>query len=290
MNKNLKRLTIVTAFLLLQACASTPEETENPVVDGTESAEAKQALGETEAPEPGKEDSPSAPPVAKESTPVARSALKASIRSGNDEAVFRAASVALSQTPNDIMALNAIGFYYYRKSQFLAAQYFFSRALKVEPKNSVLHNNLGLVNLSTGELRDAIKSFRKAIELDSSNATAAANLGAIYIQNKDFNRALVALEMAYVKFKKDPKVVNNYAIALTAAGKNAEAEDVYEDAIKLSNNNKDVLFNYAILLIEKLNKNKEGLEVINKIRFLGLSADTKSKINELENRAKSGLK
>ncbi len=284
----IKKLLLTAFVLLLQACASTPDENAH-AVEGTEARETEQELGEAPPPaEPTKEEE--RPPVAKESTPVARSALKDAIRSGNEEATFRAASVALSQTPNDIMALNAIGFYYYRKSQFLAAQYFFSRALKVEPKNSVLHNNLGLISLATGEQRDAIKAFRQAIELDSSNATAAANLGAIYIQKKDFNRAVVALEMAHSKFKKDPKFVNNYAIALTATGKTAEAKNVYEEAVKLSNNNKDVLFNYAILLIEKLNKNKEGLDVINKIRFLGLSADTKNKINALENRAKSGLK
>lgn len=282
----MRNILIISALALFAfGCSSTPKE-ENSVVDlapGTPSPPTETTLP------PRVEEARPATPTSREQLNTSKNVLREAIKSGQQENIFRSASVVLSQSPNDVMALNAMGFYYYQRSGFAAAEYFFKKALQTEPNNSMLHNNLGIVQLAIKEDRDAIRSFRKSIELDSRNTTAAANIGSIYIQKHDYDKAVVALEMAYPRFRKDVRVVSNYAVALAATGKDRRAQDVYKEAMALSPNNKDIMFNYSILLIDKLKNFSEGLELINKIRFLGPTADMRNKINDLETKAKSGL-
>lgn len=216
--------------------------------------------------------------------------LSEAIRSNNDEAIFRSASGVLAQTPNDIKAQNAMGLYHYRKGRFLAAQYFFFKAIKNNPNSSDLYNSLGLSWLGLNEEKEAIAAFKKAVELDSSNSTPALNLSSIYIAHKDYARAVVPLEMAIKKGAKDYKVLNNYGIALAATGKHSQAKDQYQAALSVNSSAKDVMLNLAILQIDHLKNYQEGLDLVSKLKFLGVPEGARSRINSLENIAKAGLK
>ncbi len=99
----------------------------------------------------------------------------------------------------------------------------------------------------------------------------------------------MALDIAVKNGQRDFKVMNNYAIALSASGKTKEAADIYEKILKENPSQKDVMLNYAILLIEDLNKNKEGLDLLNRLKFVGTSPETRDIIKQLENKAKAGL-
>ena len=44
-----------------------------------------------------------------------------------------------------------------------------------------------------------------------------------------------------------------------------------------------------ILLIDHMNKSADGLDLLDKLKFLGPSAEARNIINGLENRAKAGL-
>lgn len=241
--------------------------------------------------DPESKSIPAVSEKAKVSTPAADAQeLTDAIKSNNEEAIYRSANHILSKNAGDLKALNALGLYHYRKNHWSAAQMMFGRALKISPNSSELHNNLGLVLLAQKEKREAIKEFRKALELNPNDSNAASNIGSIYVEEKDYTKALVASEIAYRKNSKDQRVLNNYAISLTAAGKFPEAKDIYLQAIKLNENNKDVMFNYAFLLIEKLNQSQEGLDLLNKVKFLGTTPEVRNKINVLEIKAKAGLK
>lgn len=288
----LKITSLLCSLALIAGCASG---------GSSRSSESGADYGNSEMDEFGdpnevRENKGSASAAMSEATPTVAASRTSSndldnaIRAKNNEAIHRAAISVLSQNPNDVKALNALGLYHYELKHYPAALMMFGRALKVNPNVSELHNNLGLVYMAQGEKRDAIKAFRRAIELNSRDANAAANIGAIYISEKDYTKALVALEIAYKKNNKDVRVLNNYGIALTAAGKYNEAKDAYKDAMKLQSSNKEVMLNYAILLIDHLKQGSEGLEVINKLRFLGPSPEARNRINGLENKAKSGLK
>ncbi|MEZ0392949.1 MAG: tetratricopeptide repeat protein [Pseudobdellovibrionaceae bacterium] len=216
--------------------------------------------------------------------------LSDAIKSGHDDSIVRAAVQILSKNPYDARALTALGYYRYKRGQYAAAQLMLGKALKANPNYSDAHTNMGLTLLALKEQREAIKSFRTAIAINNNDGNAAATLGSIYLENKDFIKALVALEIAARKNYKDPKVLNNYAVALTATGKYNDARDIYKQAMSLNSNNKDIMYNYAILLIDHLKKYDEGLDLLSKVKFLGPSTEARNKINVLENKAKAGLK
>ncbi|WP_374078109.1 tetratricopeptide repeat protein [Bdellovibrio bacteriovorus] len=282
----MKKIIVLFALLGLAACSSDPvkeTKTDAPVHTVTEAP-----VAEKEEPKPVVAEEPVRPQVP--TTPSQYAALNEAIKSQSDERIYQAATQILTQSPNDAKALNALAMYHYKRGRFDLCRYLLSKAISSSPKMAELYSNMGVVQLAQNEKRDAIKSFRKALEINNDEAVAAANLGAIYVQEKDYGKAQVVLETAYKKGVRDPRVLNNYAIALTAHRKYEKAEDLYQMVLKDSANNKEALYNYATLLVDNMGKYQEGLEVINRLKFVGGPADTRNRIIALENKAKAGLK
>ncbi len=230
------------------------------------------------------------PVVTKEPTSrETEDALSSALKSQNSETLFKAATQRLSTNPKDPRALIALAQYHYSKSQFGASEYFLTLAEGVRSNAPEIHNNLGLIHLRRGDETKAIRSFRKAIELDSRYAPAAAQLGSIYLKHKDYARAQPALEIAYREYRKNPSIVTNYGSVLLATGQFQKADKVFREALKLDDGNKEAVFNLAILLVEFQNKNQEGLDFINRLKFLGPLPEMRNKIVVLENKAKLAL-
>lgn len=276
-------------MLVISACSS------NPVAGNKEDSFDESAI--TDAPKIQKEEKrhevAEEPPPARvqgPTTPSQYNALNDAIKAQSDERIYQAAVQILTHASNDPKALNALAMYHYKKNRFELARHLLNKAISAEPKTAELYSNLGVVQLTQGEKRDAIKSFRRALDINSDEAVAAANLGAIYVLEKDYGKAQMVLETAYRRGVRDSRVLTNYAVALTANRKYDKAQDLYKAALKESSNNKEALFNYAILLVEHLGKNDEAMEVINRLKFVGGPADSRNRINALENKAKAGLK
>lgn len=286
MNKSI----VLFLILALTACSSAPtqeEVTETAPRKASEKVMDAPAL-KKEEPKPVVEEEPPKPqPPA---PPSQYAALNDAIKEQNDEKIHQGATQILAQSPNDARALNALAMYHYKRGRFELCRFLLNKAIAANPKIAELYSNLGIVQLAQGEKRDAVKSFRKALEINDDEAVAASNLGAIYAQEKDFGKAQVALETAYKRGVRDARVLNNYAIALTAHGKYEKAADLYRTIIKENSSNKEYLYNYATLLVENMGKYQDGLDVINRLKFVGGPADTRNKIINLENKAKAGLK
>lgn len=283
----MNKLTLLTLFLFLAACSSDPSKPSDDTAGNKTSSKA--AISEAppvmkDVSEPGEKAKPV--PAA----PSQYDALNQAIKSQSDEAIYNSATQILTQSPTDMKALNAMAMYNYKKGRFEVSRYLLAKAIAAYPHSNELQSNLGIVLLAQNERRDAVKAFRRALELDNSDAVASANLGAIYVQEKDYTKARVVLETAYNKGLRDPRILNNYGIALTAAGKYDKAEDIYKAALKDQSNNKDVMLNYAILLIDNLNKYQDGLDLVNRLKFVGVSPESRSRIIALENKAKAGVK
>ena len=82
----------------------------------------------------------------------------------------------------------------------------------------------------------------------------------------------------------------NYAIALTGTGKLDKAASIYEKLIKTNNTHKELMYNYAVFLVDHQQKNKEALDYINRLKFVGTGSVSRNLIKDLETRAKAGLK
>lgn len=276
---------ILWAFCLicLVACSSKQRSTEDdniPAPIGAEDSAELDGLAD---------EKPEAPPPQVTSRDDAQ-ILAEAVKSQNEEAIARAAKQVLSKNPNDGKALNALGYYHYRKGQLSAALLMFGKAQKAMPSDSSIQNNIGLTLLAQKEQRAAIQAFRKALELNSGDENASANLGSLYVENKEYAKAIVVMEMGYRRNSNNQKFLNNYGVALAATGKYNDARDMYKKALALNQNSREVLFNYAVLLIDHLKKYDEGLDLVNKVKFLGPSPETRNRINILENKAKTGVK
>lgn len=212
------------------------------------------------------------------------------IKAQSDSQIQIYAQELIKQDGKNLRALNSLAVLHYKNGRYVAAQYLFNKALKIYPKEADLYNNLGLVLLAIGERREALLTFKKGLQINSQSAIIGANLGSIYVKERDFVKAEIALEIPIKKGMKDTKVQNNYAITLAARGKKQEAADLFEKLSKENPNSREIMYNNAIAKIEYLNQPKEGLDVLNRLKFVGVPDDVKNEIKDLENRAKAGLK
>lgn len=216
--------------------------------------------------------------------------LTEAIREQNDDAISQATTEILTQNPKDLRALNALAMVYYKRNRYEAAEYLLNKAIAIDSNRAELHSNLGLIKMAQGEKREAIQSFRKGLAINSQDPVIGANLGAIYVKEKDYSKAEIALEISYKKGTKDIKTLSNYAIALTGNRKFGKAEEIYERIMKDNPGKTDIMLNYSILLIDHKQKFREGMDVLNRLKFVGVPSESRNLIKDLESKAKAGLK
>jgi tetratricopeptide (TPR) repeat protein len=216
--------------------------------------------------------------------------LDAAIAASRYEKIKISASELLLSNSRDTKALNALAMYYYKHKQLEAANLLINKSLAVNPKLAATYNNLGLLELASDNKNGAVNAFRKAHELDPENYFSACNVASIYAQEKDYKKVIYSLEKAVINEKADLNCLSNFGIALAATGKIQEAAQAYEKILKTNNAHKSTMLNFAILMIEKQGKFKEGLDLINRLRFVGVPNESREVIKELEIKAKAGLK
>jgi Flp pilus assembly protein TadD len=277
----MRKIYFLILLSLCVACSSTSEQSTEATEDSALASGAPANRGQ-------KSTEYSAPKATTSRTDANQ--LEGVIDDGNDDAVFRTAQLILAKNPNDIPALIALGVVHYKRGHWIAANILFDKVLKLDPKNTSARSNRGLVLMAQREDRAAIQEFKKVLEFDPTHAVAAANLGSIYLGHRDYQKAFIAYDIAHQKMSKDVKILNNYAISLAAVGRHKEAKDIYQKALDKSPGNKDIMLNYSILLIDHLKAYQQGLDLVNKVKFLGISPEVKNRINLLENTAKAGLK
>jgi Flp pilus assembly protein TadD len=286
-----KTVMILSALLVLASCSSSQKKVSDKGDDESTSAEVVAPLQppeKVEAKSSEKTAPPTSSPVAPKDSRASSTALDDAIKAQSDERIFKTATEALLQNPGDEKALNALALFYYKKGRFTLAKHFLGKAIQTKP-SSEFYNNLGVVNLALGENREAVLAFRQGFALNPQDGVIAANLGAILVDQRDYNKAIIALGAAYKTGVRDFKTLNNYAIALTATGRGSQAVQLYEKALKDQANNRDLLFNYSILLIENLKRFKDGNEILNRLKFVGGTTEQRARIKDLENKVKLGL-
>lgn len=214
--------------------------------------------------------------------------LSQALRGNKSQQVQDEAARILVANPDDPVALNALAMWNYRQKKVGAAKLLLARAIeKGEPRAAIL-NNYGLTLLAEGDELAAAEQFKKALRLDESHAEANANLGAHYAKGGDWKKALPRLEAAWNAGRQDSTIANNYALALKGEGETEKARKIFEEAVKRNNKDSILMLNYAALLIETLNRPKEGLPLVYRVKFLETEKkDVLTRANQLERKATS---
>lgn len=208
--------------------------------------------------------------------------LNLQIKNQDDAGILKEGSSLLMKNPNDVKAINSMAMAYYKRGQYPLAKSLLMRALKNESGAYEIHSNLGVVQLAMGDKNEALKSFKKAIEQNPNDYVSASNAGSLYVMEQDFEKAAVVLDIAYSKGYRHAKVLSNYGVALVATGKYEKADKIYREALKENSNSKETLFNHAILLIQFMKKNEEGLEIVKKLKFLGVPEEGRKRLQDLQ--------
>lgn len=217
-------------------------------------------------------------------------ALSQGIKKQNDADIIKVSHDLLMANPANFKALNALGMSNYKKGKYKAAEYFLNKAIKANSNESGLYNNLAMVKLAQGEQREAVKLLKTGLNQKSDDIGILTNLGAIYVAQKDYPIAEVVLETVFKSGTKDIKVLSNYATSLAANKKYAEATSIYKKLLSDNGSSREIMLNYSIHLIENIKDYKQGLELINRLKFVGAPEGARNLIIDLENKAKSGVK
>lgn len=231
-----------------------------------------------------------AAPVATPPTSSIPAELQQALASGNSDRIKSVSQSILLGDAKNVPALNALAMSYYNSSQLNAATVLLDKAVGFSPRAPDVHNNIGVVRLARGDKSDAINSFRKALEINPDSYIAASNLSNIYIREKDFIKAIPVLSTFVNKGMADFDGRSNYAVALAATGKTSDAAAIYDKILQEKPDHKNAMLNYSILLIEKQQKYQEGLDLLNRLKFVGSANESRQLINDLEVKAKAGLK
>jgi len=232
-----------------------------------------------------------APPVGESASKDGKyQALSQALRAGRGRAIVEEAAKILGTNSTDPVALNALALDHLRQGRTGAARLLLARALEKNPNNASLLNNMAVVDLQENEQGAAIAGFKKALKADDGNAQASANLGSIYVRGGDYARATSLLEGPYRAGKLNATAINAYAVALRANGEFSRAQSIYENLIKQNPRDASAHLNLAVLFIEYMNKPKDGLALVYKVKFLETDReDIQAKANALEKKAKAAL-
>lgn len=100
----------------------------------------------------------------------------------------------LLRAPNDLLALNGMGFSALRGGNLALALTYFDRVVELSPAASNAHFNQAFVNQELDRLDDAERGFRAAIAIEDAMDRAWYGLGLVLVQQGRLEDALVALK------------------------------------------------------------------------------------------------
>ncbi|RME16188.1 MAG: tetratricopeptide repeat protein [Bdellovibrio sp.] len=217
--------------------------------------------------------------------------LKEAMGSGDEKQVISAVAAILSDDSNHLEALNDLAVFHFLKGRVGLSKIVINRALVAHPKSPVLVHNLGVIYLKEGKYRKAVYQFKKALSLKEKFRPSQAYLGVIYLKYGGSKKALQFLQEGYKWIKSDLRrgkgdipvfLANNYALALAANGEKQKAEEIFEKILDSEIRDPKVYLNYAILLVEVLNKKDKAVKILSKLKFLTEDVNILRKVNQLE--------
>jgi tetratricopeptide (TPR) repeat protein len=126
--------------------------------------------------------------------------------------------------------------------QFDRAQNIYEQIVKLAPRSSEAHSNLGFALYMLGGYSNAIAQFRKALELNPHLDRAQVLLALSYFDSGDFVHSIPLLEKAYQARKDDPIVVAHLGLAYLRQNKDDQALAVLTRWAELEPNSPDALY------------------------------------------------
>ena len=217
---------------------------------------------------------------------------------GRYEEAKNASRKAVELTPEKALAWYNLGVALGGLGRYEEAESASHKAVELEPELASAWNNLGTALGNLGRHEEAESAFRKVVELEPEKASAWSNLGAAlcylgrHKEAENASRKAVELKEDYAlawhdlgtalgglgrheeaesAFRKaielEPELAsawNNLGMTLGGLGRNEEAENALRKAVELKPGDGKNWVNLVRLLIGKLGRTKEGLDLTEK--------------------------
>lgn len=136
------------------------------------------------------------------------------------------------------------------ESNFLEADKLFKEALKLEPNNPVILNNLGFTAHSLEHSSEANEYYVKAIELDSSYLKTFANYSLFLYENGDYKKATQIAEFG-IEHTEDNEIMGlcfyHATLSLNQLNECLKAKEYYEKFIALFSEDQRFVASYEHL-------------------------------------------
>lgn len=145
----------------------------------------------------------------------------------------------------------ARGSAYYRLGDYRRARSDYAAAIRLDPKVSSNHYNLGLVDDLLGNRESAIVHYSAAIETDPKNAEAFANRGFIYLDTGRFDQAVADLTRAHSLQPKNVTTLANRGISYAWKGDVVRAEQDFAVVRRSEPSNLVVLHGEGLLAMTR---------------------------------------
>lgn len=100
----------------------------------------------------------------------------------------------LQINPQDVLALNSVGFKELNDKRLVQALGFFERAQLLTPHNANAHFNVGFVREELGRSQEAEEAFKMAIQIDEKMDRAWYGLGLVLVRQQRFEESLEAFK------------------------------------------------------------------------------------------------
>ena len=289
-------LNLLVIFLLVSCSSlqkpvpSSPTRGDKAAIDDLKTDDEVPSSNASPPVESNSEANKKAPPKA-EPHKVSANSFATLAKANRLEQMREEAMKVLASNANDVSSLNALAFVYFKKAKIGAARIVLERANEKNPNTPQVLTNLAVLDLADNEPARALTNLKRSYKIDDHNPETLGLIGSIYLQNHDFAKALLPLEQSYRNDKSNLKIANNYAVALTKTKSYEQAQKIYDEILAQNSRESEILLNYAGLLVDYLNKPKEGLNIIYKVKFIETERkDILDLANKLENRAKTALK
>ena len=103
---------------------------------------------------------------------------------------------ALRADPKDSMLYNKLAISEFQLGEESVARKHLRQAVKLDPHNAVAFNNLGVIDLMDKKYKAAVNHLKQALALDESNATAHVNMAEAWMGLKQVDRAMTEYSRA----------------------------------------------------------------------------------------------
>ena len=125
------------------------------------------------------------------------------LRTGQPDKALQALQPVLGQFNQDPDMLAVAGDVYMQNGNIVEGARYFEQAAALDPKNNAKKTGIALVHIALGDTNQAVRELEQSVGADSS-ARADIALIAVYVQQRDYAKALAAIDALQKKEPNSP--------------------------------------------------------------------------------------